>query len=818
MRTRMLAAGATLALIAAAAGAASPDAAHLRLRLERMLVTGSALYVAAHPDDENTALLAWLAQGRKVRAGYLSLTRGDGGQNLIGTEQGDVLGVIRTEELLAARAVDGAEQFFTRAIDFGYSKSPEETLRVWGHEAVLADLVWVIRSFRPDVIVTRFPASGGGGHGHHTASAILAVEAFSAAADPSRFPEQLRLVEPWQATRLVWNAWRRPGDPPVPGRLTVDVGAYEPLLGRSYAEVAAEARTMHKSQGFGSSPRRGSLPQEFEHVAGARAESDLFEGVDLSWGRVPGGDAVTALLARAAAEFDDRRPWRSAPRLVEALAALDRLPANALVAAKRAELLEVVRDCLGLWFDVTSPAATAVPGRAVELTVTALNRSPEPISLRRVEVPHTSTGAPAGGALEENRPFDAKVSTVLPASVPHSLSYWLREAHGPGTYTLPEGSPVGAARSPAALSARFTVDVAGREVSFDVPAVHRWTDPVEGERWRPLAVVPPVTAGASKPVVFFPDAAARVVRVTARAHAAATARLDLELPAQWRVEPASVDLAFAKPGEERAVTFTVTPPPGTTTEEMVVRLDGAPARRAVEVDHRHIPPQLLLPLATARLVRVDVARPVERVGYVMGSGDEIPEVLRQIGFRVELLSDEELSEGDLSSFGAIVVGVRAFNTRGRLAALASRLMSYVESGGTLVVQYATSRETVTDAIGPFPLALSRDRVTDEAAAIELLDPGHPLLRIPHRIAAADFEGWVQERGLYHAGTWDPRYTPLLSMADPGEKPTRGALLVARHGAGTYVYTGLSFFRQLPAGVPGAIRLFVNLLGGGRSGD
>lgn len=815
MRTRMLAAAAVLALVAATAGAVPPDAAQLRLRLERLQVTGSALYVAAHPDDENTALLAWLAQGRKVRAGYLSLTRGDGGQNLIGTEQGDVLGVIRTEELLAARAVDGAEQFFTRAIDFGFSKTAEETLRVWGRDAVLADVVRVIRSFRPDVIVTRFPASGGG-HGHHTASAILAAEAFAAAADPSRFPEQLRAVEPWQATRLVWNAWRRPGDPPVPGRVAVDVGAYDPLLGRSYAEVAAEARTMHKSQGFGSAPRRGSLPQEFEHVAGSRAATDLFEGVDLTWRRVPGGESVEALLERAAAEFDDRRPWRTAPRLVEALAALDRLPAGPLVAAKRAELLGVVRDCLGLWFDVTAPAATVVAGRPVELTVTALNRSPERVVLRRVEVTHAAPLAPAGGALEENRPFDARVAVTLPASAPPSLPYWLREAHGAGTYAIPDEAPVGSARSPAALSARFTVEVGGRELAFDVPAVHRWTDPVEGERWRPLSVVPSITAGASTPVVFFPDAAPRVVRVTARAHAAATARLDLGLPAEWRVAPASVDLAFARPGEERAVTFTVTPPPGVGTGEMMVRLAGVPARRAVEVDHRHIPPQLLLPLAAARLVRLDVARTVERVGYVMGSGDEIPEVLRQLGFRVELLSDEELAEGDLAGFGAIVLGVRAFNTRERLVALVPRLMAYVEGGGTLVVQYATSRETVTDAIGPFPLTLSRDRVTDEAAAVELLDPGHSLLRIPHRISAADFGGWIQERGLYHAGTWDPRYTPLLSMADPGEKPTHGALLAARHGKGTYVYTGLSFFRQLPAGVPGAIRLFVNLLGGGRS--
>ena len=813
--------------------APAPDAARRRVAIEKLAVVGSALYIAAHPDDENTAMLAWLAQGRKVRTAYLSLTRGDGGQNLIGTEQGDVLGVIRTEELLAARAIDGAEQFFTRAVDFGFSKGPEETLRFWGRDEILSDIVWVIRSFRPDVIVTRFPPNGDGGHGHHTASAMLAAEAFTAAADPKRFPDQLRFVEPWQAKRLMWNAWRRDGEQrPADAKpqLTVDLGAYDPVLGESFAEIAAASRSMHKSQGFGSAPRRGPLPNYLEMVAGAPATVDLFDGIDLTWNRIPGGAAVGMSIARAIAAYRDTDPAASVPALLEALAALDTIERGPWVAQKKQELLEAIRMCTGLWLEAMSSAPTATPGSTIEVTAVAVNRSTVPLALVRVETPFTpGPGNPAtaaGGSrlpvtpLEENQPVTQKVPAQLPKELPYTQPYWLAAPHGIGLYGVADQTLVGQPRTPPAVLATFVIRAGAQELRYSVPVQHRWTDPVEGERTRELAIVPRVTVDLGVPVLVLPDASPHLVRVSARAHEAkTTATVRLAAPAGWRVEPERVALAFDAPGDERTTRFTLTPPVGESTGELdafVTTDREEPARGEIEISHAHIPPQLPLPPAAVKLVRVDVARPVTRVGYVMGPGDEIPAILRQLGFQVALLSDDDLEDADLSGFGAVVVGVRAYNTRPRLAQAQERLLEYAHGGGTLVVQYDNDRGLVTDRLGPFPLKLSRDRVTDETAAVTVLVPGHPLLTSPEAITARDFDGWVQERGLYFPGSWDPQYQALLAMSDPGEKPLQGALLFARYGKGSYVHTSLAFFRQLPAGVPGAIRLFVNLLAGGRS--
>jgi LmbE family N-acetylglucosaminyl deacetylase len=799
------------------------DAAERRIALEKLTVVGSALYIGAHPDDENTAVLAWLAKGRKVRTGYLSLTRGDGGQNLIGTEQGDELGVIRTEELLAARRLDGAEQFFTRAVDFGYSKTPDETLRIWGHEAVLADVVWVIRRFRPDVIITRFPANGDGGHGHHTASAILATEAFSAAADPKRFPEQLPYVKPWQARRLLWNAWRRPGEvrpPAAPPQLSVDLGAWNPLLGESYAEVAAASRSMHKSQGFGSAPRRGSVPNYFELVAGEPAPNDIFDGIDLTWRRVPGGEAVSGLLSKAVAAYSDEDPAACVPALVETLAAMDRLASDPWLTVKRHEVQEVIAACAGLWAEAVAPDATAAPGSSIVITASAVNRSTAPLALARVETAF-GPSVPVDAPLPYNQVVSRNVTIALPPGTPYSQPYWLAKSHGNGLYTVEDQRLIGDATGPAAVTVTFTVRDGGQELAYTVPVVHRWTDPVEGERTRELAVVPGVTVNLEAPVLLFPDRTRRVVRALVRGHEPkASATVRLAAPPGWRVEPRGIPVALEKPGEERTVRFTITPPDAQGGGELVALVRRGereePARSVVEVDHSHIPPQTLLPPASARLVRVDVARPVKRVGYVMGPGDEIPAVLRQLGFEVTLLSDDDLEEQNLLAFDTIVVGVRAYNTRPRLAEAQERLLAYVDGGGTLVVQYNTSRDLVTERLGPFPFTLSRDRVTDETAPVKLLIPGSPLLTYPHAVGPADFEGWVQERGLYYPEKWDPRYKALLAMSDPGEPAKDGALLFATSGKGSYVYTGLAFFRQLPAGVPGAIRLFVNLLAGGRS--
>jgi LmbE family N-acetylglucosaminyl deacetylase len=807
----------------AASGDALPCAGERRLALEKLEVLGSVLYIGAHPDDENTAMLAYLAKGRKLRTAYLSLTRGDGGQNLIGTEQSEALGVIRTQELLAARRVDGAEQYFTRAVDFGYSKTPEETLRIWGHDEVLADIVWVIRSFRPDVIISRFPENGDGGHGHHTASAILAHEAFVAAADPARFPEQLATVAPWQAKRLLWNAWRRPDAPastPVtPGRLVVDLGSYDPLLGQAYTELAATARSFHKSQGFGSAPRRGPMPNELELVAGSPATTDLMEGVDTSWRRIGGGEAVLAALEKALQSYTDHAPERAVPSLVAAFAALDRLGTEPWITVKRKDLLKAIQECTGLWLEALATEPTTTPGAALKLTATAINRSSEPLRLVGIAPPFGAQATAAPVELPLNQPVTRELAVTVPAETPYTQPFWLEHGRHGGLDRVDDRRLVGLPEAPPPVQVGFTVAVEGRELTFEVPAESRTVDPVNGERSRFVAVVPELTVNFETPVVLFPEAAPRQIRLEATSYRSGlVTSLALKGPAGFAVTPETVEVRCEKAGEQRAITFTITPPKAETAGELSLELltpRAEPARSALLIDHPHIPPQLLLPRAAVKVVRLDASSPVRRVGYIPGAGDGVASVLRQLGIEVVELDATALASADLARFDALVTGVRAYNTRPDLAAVQPRLLDYVQAGGTLVVQYCNDRGIVTDRMGPAPFKVTRDRVTDENAAVHFLLPAEQVLNWPNKLSQKDFVDWVQERGLYFASDWDQAYAAPLGMADPGEKETAGALLVTRSGKGAFVYTGLAFFRQLPAGNPSAIRLFLNILGAGR---
>ena len=800
------------------------DAAQIRQALERMQVTGSALYVAAHPDDENTAFLAWLANGRKVRTAYLSITRGDGGQNLIGPDVGPLLGVIRTNELLAARRIDGAGQYFTRAIDFGFSKGPEETLELWGKERTLGDVVWVIRSFRPDVIVTRFPTDGTGGHGHHTASALLAEEAFAAAADPSRFPEQLAHVRPWQAKRLVWNVFRFGGQAAdtVPGRVRVDVGAYDPLLGRSYTEIAGESRSMHKSQGFGSAERRGSFVNTFEHRLGERADKDLFDGVDLTWTRVRGAGKLPGLFARAAREFSPDRPQAIVPVLLEARAVLKGLGPDAdtapLVAARRADLDELIRSCLGLWVEAIAAAPTASESGRVRVVTTAIARSDAPVVLENVEILAPALAGGTARALAPNVAMTDTFQVTVPPGFHPTTPYWLARPPLPGSYEVPDPVAIGTPENAPVMSARFTLTAFGRPFALDVPVVHRWVDPVHGERYRDFTVVPPVLLRFEHGVTLFPDSSPRTVRVTATAtDGPATGGVNLNLPPGWNSTPATARIALARASADTTLAFRITPAatPAAATIDAVFSPEWADSRgyalRLQELDYPHIPFQALLLPAQARVVRADVRHTGQSVAYVMGSGDAVPDALRELGYAVTLLGDDDVAQADLAAYDAIVIGVRAYNTRPRLLRQQKRLLDYVERGGRLVVQYNTADGALVDRLGPYPFTISRDRVTVEGATMRTLLPGHPLLTSPNRIDDDDFTGWVQERGLYYANPFDPRYEAPLSANDPGEKALDGGLLYARYGRGAFIYAAHAFFRQLPAGVPGAYRLFANLV-------
>jgi LmbE family N-acetylglucosaminyl deacetylase len=797
-----------------------PHAGELAAGFRRLGVVGSVLYVAAHPDDENTRFLAWLAGGRGMRAGYLSLTRGDGGQNLIGTEQDELLGLIRTQELLAARRIDGAEQLFTRARDFGYSKSADETLRIWGKDEVLADVVLAIRRFQPDVIVTRF-SNRPPNHGQHTASALLAEEAFAAAADPQRFPEQLGELKPWKADRLLQNvaSWSLPPNADMSVYPKVDVGGFDPLLGRSWGEVAAESRSQHSSQGFGVAAERGPLLEYFQPLAGPRPAADPFEGLEFSWRRWPGTEKIIQAVEEASRGFDPRAPHLSIPALLRVHEALSALPAdNPWKAFKLREAEALVAACAGLFLEARAAEASAVPGGQVALNLMALNRSPAALRLVSVTLPGGESVA-AGADLAMHAPFKLSKTVKLPEEAAISTPYWLHKpVAGAGLYEAPDRALIGRPEGDPALAVTFVYEAGGKRFTVVRPVVHAWVDPVRGELYRAFEIVPAVTATLDREVIMFPNGRAQPVSVVlAAGKAEAAGKVRLEAPEGWRVDPAELPFQLSARGDERTVQFQLTPPKGATERgrlRVVVESGGrSESWRVRQVNHEHIPPQAVRQPSEAQLVPFTLVTKVRRIGYIPGPGDRVAESLAAVGYEVTLLPDERLASEKLERFEAILVGVRAFNATPRLALHRERLLKYVEKGGRLIVQYNTNSRVgpLSALVSPYPLEIGRDRVTDETAAMTPISLVEPLLSAPNRLGPADFEGWVQERGLYFASKWDDKYRPVFSMHDPGEEPLRGGLLVARHGKGSFAYTGIAFFRQLPAGVPGAYRLLANLL-------
>jgi LmbE family N-acetylglucosaminyl deacetylase len=805
------------------------DAAHLQVALRKLNVTGGTLYVAAHPDDENTAFLSWSASDRLLRTAYLSVTRGDGGQNLIGDEKGPLLGVIRTHELLAARRVDGAEQMFTRAVDFGYSKNPEETLRIWGHDAILADVVWAIRKFQPDVIVTRFPTTGEGGHGQHTASAMLAEEAFVAAADATKFPEQLRYVRPWQAKRIFWNRFSfrplDPNDPALAKSLRVDLGTYNPLLGRAYTEIAAESRSLHKSQGFGSAERRGTLLNYFDLRAGAPATKDLYEGIDTSWSRYPGGEKVGAILQRAIDSFDEKNPAATVPPLIQALNAIDQRRATPewsevnmpWLETRKRDILDVIRDCAGIAIDVAAGDSLVTGSGELPVSVTVVNRSDYPFRLSMVASLYAQPSKAPGTKLENNKPVKTDLVLKLPPRQSPSQPYWLQHDPKAGLYTVTNQLQIGLADNWPDLPIHVTLDDPEMNtLIFTVPVTHRAVDPVRGEIVRDVDILPPLSIKLGSNVYVFPDTKARPVSVWLRSHAPGEGTLSLVVPNGWKVEPASIPVKFAAKGEESQATFTLTPPAGEQTASIAAQVkigEETYASGVIDIDYPHIPAQRILGDSVAKAVRADIKKRGERIGYIMGSGDDVPNILRQVGYDVALLTDADLDRGDFAKYDAIVAGIRAYNTRDRLKIAHEKLMQYVANGGTMVVQYNTANQLDDLAVpvpGPYPFKISRDRVTVEEAPVKFVGE-HAVLTTPNKLTAKDFEGWVQERGLYFPNEWDPKYATVIATNDPGEPEKAGGQLVAKHGKGTFVYTAYAWWRQLPAGVPGAIRAFVNLV-------
>jgi LmbE family N-acetylglucosaminyl deacetylase len=801
----------------------------IRQALERLDTLGSVMMIGAHPDDENTALLAYFSRGLHMRTAYLSLTRGEGGQNLIGSEQGDELGIIRTQELLAARKIDGGEQFFTRAIDFGFSKTADETFTKWPREQVLGDVVWNIRRFRPDVIVLRFSGTPRDGHGQHQASAIVGREAFSAAADPAKFPEQLQWVQPWQAKRLMWNTFaftaeQQKEEAAIKDKLAVDLGEYSPELGYSYSQIAGMSRSQHRSQGMGAPEPKGSTKNYLVTIAGDRATKDVFEGIDTTWSRLSGGAEVGTIVERARDAFTGRRAETLLPMLVEAHRKAQGMK-DPIAVRKLREIDEAIGLITGLWVDAAADKYAATPGASLKISITALARVPVDATLLGVKVTGMDGVPPldiAPATLVYNQPSLYSLTVPVPQKEHYSQPYWLVEPKDGAMYRVTDPRLIGTPENDPVLVAHFRVKIAGTEIEISRPVEYRYIDHIYGEQLRPLAIVPPVGVELPVQALVFGSAAPRKVDVLVKGNIAkASGDVSLEAPAGWHIEPATRHFDLAALDEQTVASFTITPPSADAQGEVraVASVGGRQISSRTEViSYSHIPAQTLFPPSDAKLVRASIRTLAKNIGYIAGAGDEVPAALRQIDCDVTMLSADDLVRGDLSRFDAIVTGVRAFNTRSDLRANYQRLFDYAQNGGTVVVQYNVleggpfgGNPTLLEHVGPYPIKVSRDRVTVEDVPVTFPNPQNSLLHSPNEITARDFEGWVQERGLYFANEWDPKYQSVLECHDPGEQPMPGGMLYTKYGKGIYIFSAYSWFRELPAGVPGAFRIFANML-------
>lgn len=846
-------------LTAIAQAPRSYTSSEILLQLKKLNTVGSVLYIAAHPDDENTRLIAYLANEKCLRTGYLSLTRGDGGQNLIGPEQGIELGVIRTQELLAARRIDGGEQFFTRAYDFGFSKSPEETLQKWNKDSILSDMVWVIRNFRPDIIITRFATDGSGGHGHHTTSAILAEEAFDAAGDPTRFPEQLKFVEVWKPRRLFWNVSTRFQNPnaDMSPYIKLDVGGYNPLLGKSYGEIAAESRSMHKSQGFGSAKQRGEYFEYFKPIKGDTAGlKDIFEGIDFSWKRVKGCERFGKSVNEIIKKFDNENPSNNIPLLENAYAIIQhRLPNEYWY--KRWDANNTLLNMAGVVIDVTSDASQFGISDTLKVNITVINRSKKQVKLEDIVLTKNLLfwiEDSIGKVIPNNTSLSHKIQTSIPKDIGISIIHPLENPIRNNMFDIKNQYNI---HLPYTRFTNTNIMVwlsVNKSYFFTEHSIkYKWVDPEKGELYRPVVITPPVMINVSEDVLVFDNVNEKKLNITLKAgRDSVGGNFYVTIPKDWKIscigdaahelflstkqsstngtEQTACTFFIPKKGQDKTYTITIQPTTQSTNQliNISATVNGQTYTKGIkEIKYDHIPIQTLFPEAEVKLVKLDVVKKSKRIGYIPGAGDEVQACLSQLGYEVTTLTDDKLASENLSQYDAIITGVRAYNTNEKLPTFKQKLMDYVANGGNLIVQYNTNSWAgpLSSDIGPYKFKITRNRITDEEAKVNFLLPNHPVFNTPNKITEKDFEGWIQERSIYHAGDWDSNYVAPISMADPYEmtvggvspkgKPENGALIIAKHGKGNFVYTGLVFFRELPAGVPGAYRLMVNLIELGR---
>ena len=802
-----------------------PNSAFIYNQIEKLNFLGSVLYIAAHPDDENTRLISYLSNDKMARTGYLSLTRGDGGQNLIGPELRDQLGVIRTQELLEARKIDGGEQFFSRANDFGYSKNPEETLQIWDKNQVLSDVVWAIRKFQPDVIINRFDhRSPGTTHGHHTASALLSVESFDLANDAAVFPNQLKWVKPWQPKRQFFNtSWwfygsKEKFDAADKTKLSsLQIGVYYPSIGKSNQEIAALSRSCHESQGFGSTGSRGEEIEYLEFLKGVSLNntSKIFEGVDTTWNRIKGGAAVGELVQKILKEYDFKNPASSIPNLVKVYSMVQLLEDVHWKSIKTEELKKLIAACSGLYLEVVSENQTATPNNPLNVKIEAINRSENSMILKNVISMPEGKNTTLNSPLNNNISFNKNLAIQLPETVNYTNPYWLNEKGTLGMYKVNEQQNIGIADVIREVKLVFNIEINTVTIPFERNIVYKYNDPTRGEIYNPLDIIPEISTTIIDNVALFNSSKSKTIGVKIKAGKEnQKGILKLELPSNWKVNPTEFAFALSKKGEEQIVNFEVFPPKNSDeiTAKAISIVNGKSFdKEQININYEHISKQQILRTSEARFIRLDIKTGNEKIAYLMGAGDEVPKSLMQMGYEVTEINPSEITKEKLANYDVLITGIRAYNTVKELKFKQEILLNFVKEGKTMLVQYNTTDELVTKNIAPFPIKISRDRVTEENAEVRFLAPEHPVLNYPNKITTKDFEGWTQEQGLYYPSEWDESFTPILSSNDRMETPKNGGLLIAKYGKGNYIYTGLSFFRELPEGVTGAYRLISNLI-------
>jgi LmbE family N-acetylglucosaminyl deacetylase len=785
------------------------------------------LYLAAHPDDENTGLLSWLINEQNVETGYLSLTRGDGGQNLLGTEQGAALGLIRTHELLEARKLDGAQQFFTRAIDFGFSKNTTDTFKQWNEDMIIADVVWVIRKLRPDVIICRFPPTAAAGHGQHAASAVVAEKAFRLAGDKTAFPDQLKYVNVLQPKRVLWNTFRfGSNNTTAEDQLKVTVGQYDAQLGMGYGELAGLSRSLHKSQGAGTQSVAGIKTEYFSHVAGDRAKSTLFDGVIKSW-TAKGNADIDQSLDKIISAFNFNQPDLSLPALLALRKKVMALKDSDLRMDKIKSLDQIILSCAGFMGEVVTNQAEAVAGDQYNFRLNLISRAENPVVLENVKWLNQSESLTRKLSKDSLITIEHKIQ--IPADAALTEPYWLtKPATDAATFSVPNENLIGLPEAESPLNVLLDLKIGTEKFQVKLPLSFKKLDPVRGDVVESLRIIPALELKFAQSLYLIKE------------NEDLNLSLNFKINSNKQFSNSRVNLMFngerlgggdlkSINGKEFTVDYVVPKTKLASINSNRLQLDanfvadGATYnKKQVLIQYPHLPSLQYFAPATVAVMKGDIQAKVKKVGYVEGAGDFIPEFLRIAGIQVDVLKDgdffgnPDMSGGNsslnkLSQYDAIVLGVRANNTEKKLGRWMPFLWSYVKAGGNLVMQYNTNQDTTVNQLGMYNFSIANKRVTEENAAVKFLNPNHKLLNYPNKIAAEDFNGWVQERGAYFPNQWDAAYEPLFEMHDTGEEPLQGSTLYAKYGKGNFIYTPLAFFRQLPAGNVGAARLFLNFL-------